>query len=316
MHTINYYETLGVSKDATQDDIKKSYRKLAMQYHPDKNPDGAEKFKEINDAYETLGEESKRKEYDYQLENPQAYQRGFGGQNSYNDSVMQDILNQMFGRKETNYNNPKIVDIEVSSLESYKGTTKKVTYSKNIDCHDCSGTGGEKSTCTACNGQGYFVQRGGNGMFVQMFRVICNTCGGTGLQTVKNCGTCHGSGHQEVTESFDVNIPKNVDNGNMLRVPHKGDIINRTVGDLYLRINIVNQDNFEKQGRDLVYTAYFNLEELQKNDFKVPHPDGELIVKVPKDFNTQIPLRIKGRGFKDNMIGDLYIRLVVKFTKE
>jgi DnaJ-class molecular chaperone len=117
-------------------------------------------------------------------------------------------------------------------------------------------------------------------------------------------------------ETFTINLPQNIEDGQLLKIVNKGDYSNNMVGDVILKVNVIPEENFEKVGHDLVYNSFFNLEELQQNEFIVPHPDGNLNVKFPKEFNTQIPLRIKNKGFKTNPIGDLYIRMNVKFKRE
>jgi DnaJ-class molecular chaperone len=117
-------------------------------------------------------------------------------------------------------------------------------------------------------------------------------------------------------ESFTIKLPENVQDGQMLKIAGKGDYYNNMVGDVIIRVNIVPENNFEKSGNDLIYNSFFNIEQLKLDDFIVPHPDGNLNVKFPKEFNTQIPLRIKNKGFKTNPVGDLYIRMNVKFNRE
>jgi molecular chaperone DnaJ len=314
---MNYYETLGISKDATQEDIKKAYRKLAIQHHPDKGGD-ENKFKEIAVAYETLGDETKRQQYNYKLDNPNANM--FGG-NPFEGPSMDDIFSQMFGdrfgRQQQQRRAPdKVIEVQISVLETYNGTTKNINFSRKTPCDVCSGNGGDKAVCNTCNGNGHIVQRAGTGMFTQIITSACPTCSGSGY-TVKNaCHGCLGTGSKNIIENLNITFPKNVDNGQMLRVPQKGDFHQGMNGDLILRVIIVNDNGFEKSSNDLIYNVFFNLEDLNKNDFEVPHPDGKISVKFPKEFNTQIPLRIKYKGFVNgNNIGDLYIKMNVKFTK-
>jgi molecular chaperone DnaJ len=309
----NYYEILGVSKDASQDEIKKAYRKLAIQYHPDKNPDGAEKFKEIASAYDIIGDENKRKQYDNQQNNPFA-RAGFGG-NPFSDSSINDIFSQMFSQQQGNRQPDKIIDVEIGVIDSYNGVTKNVTYKRKVNCDGCGGAAGDKSMCPTCNGQGYMTQRAGTGMFTQIIRTICGECSGSGFKLTNACYTCKGSGNKEIIDSISISFPKNIENQQMLRVGGRGDIIGNIVNDLFIRVKIVPQNNFERSGYDLIYNAYFNLEDLTKEDLIIPHPDGEVAIKLPKEFNTQTPLRVKQKGFIGRMSGDLYVRMIVKFTR-
>jgi molecular chaperone DnaJ len=304
----NYYEVLGVSKDATQEDIKKSYRKLALEYHPDKNPAGADKFKEIAEAYDVIGDAEKRKVYDNQLNNPFG---NFGG------SSLDDLLRQMHNER-MNYKNrtpDKLIDVQIGVLESYRGVTKEIIYNKKNTCEPCNGSGGDKSTCTQCNGTGYLIHRAGTGLFTQMIRSTCTTCSGNGAIITNPCKSCSAAGYKETVETVKIVFPKNIDTGNILNVKGIGDYLNGNSGNLILRINIVPENNFEKSGNDLIYNVSFNLEQLKESSFNIPHPDGDLLVKFPKEFNTQTPLRLKNKGFNSSGAGDLYVRMDVKFTR-
>jgi len=316
----NYYEILGVSKDASQEDIKKAYRKLALQHHPDKGGDES-LFKEISVAYENVGDENKRREYNHKLDNPMAGMFG-GGRNPFGDGNIDDILNQMFsggfgGRQQQQQRRTpeKLVDVELSVVDSFKGVDKEITYSRKTDCNGCGGSGGQRSGCVTCGGQGFVMQRAGTGMFTQVIRTVCNQCNGNGYVLINKCNTCFGSGGKDIVEKIRVTIPRGVESGQMLRLSQKGDFIQGMMGDLILRINLVNKDGFEKNGNDLIYNAFFTLDDLKNNDFEIPHPDGNVSVKFPKDFNTQIPLRLRAEGFTTHMTGDLYVKMNVKYTR-
>lgn len=313
----NYYEILGVSKDASTEEIKKIYRKLALQYHPDKNPDGAEKFKDIVEAYETLSDANKRNEYNYRLENPH-HQQMFGGGGDIND-----ILNQMFGGNpfQGGFNQrrrspEKLIDVFINVIESFTGVEKEVRFTKKAPCNGCGGKGGERTGCITCGGQGFLMQRSGTGLFTQIHRIICNSCGGKGYTYLNTCNRCNGAETIDIVDQIRVNIPKNIDNGQMLKLPGRGDFFGGNFGDLIIRINLTNIDNFSREGFDLVYHAYFSLDDLKNDSFEVPHPDGKLSVKYPKNFNTEVPLRLKGKGFKSNQIGDLYVKMNVKYDRD
>jgi molecular chaperone DnaJ len=310
----NYYEILGVSKDATEEEIKKVYRKLALQYHPDKNPDGAEMFKQIAEAYETLSDPQKRNEYNFRLENPNHGQNPFGN--------MDEILRNMFGG---GFGNPfeqqrrrspeKLVDIQIDVLDSYKGIQKQFSFTKNVACDGCGGKGGERSGCLHCGGQGVITKRMGTGMFTQIHRVVCNECQGKGYTISNKCHTCNGQSVKNVIDNISINIPHGIDTGQMLKIHGRGDFHDGQIGDLIIRINLTNNSGFYKEGGDLVYKKYFSLEDLKKDSFEVPHPDGNLSVKFPQQFNTEIPLRLRGKGFRLNQNGDLYVKMNVKYER-
>jgi molecular chaperone DnaJ len=317
----NYYEILGVSKDATPEEIKKTYRKLALEHHPDKGGDET-KFKEIAVAYETLGDDSKRKQYDHQLNNPFANKMGggpFGGQS------MDDILNQMFGssfgqhQQQQRRAPEKVIEVEIGVLDSYNGVTKNITYSKLNPCNSCNGQGGDRVSCYTCSGQGFVIQRAGTGMFTQIVKTHCPTCNGNGFRINNPCFNCAGNGCKETIETININFQRNINDGQMLKVPQKGDYVNGMIGDLILRVKLTPQNNFEKSNMDLVYNVFFTLEELNKEGFEIPHPQGKVFVKFPKEFNTQVPLRLRQKGFVNDfagLMGDLFVKMNVKYTRD
>lgn len=304
---MNYYEILGVSKDATMDEIKKQYRKLAVQYHPDKNPEGGDKFKQISEAYNVLSDETKRRDYDNRL----------------NNNFQDEDLHSVFERMRRNFRNfgqqhnihHKVVEIDITPIEAYSGVEKIINYNRLENCGDCSGNGGERITCSVCMGSGVTRKQFGTNMWTQIIEGNCDTCGGMGFQFKNLCNTCHGSGTKAVTDSIKVFIPRNVEGGSGLVIQGKGDFVDGRFGNLVLRVNIKSTDNFEKSGKDLYYTAFLSLEDLNKENLEIPHPDGTLTVKMPNEFNTKIPLRVKDKGYKTSPNGDLYIKLEVKFTK-
>jgi molecular chaperone DnaJ len=315
----NYYEILGVSKDATQEEIKKAYRKLAIQYHPDKNPEEGDKFKDISRAYDTIGDETKRKQYDAQLNNPFASR---GGGNPFNEGSMEDILNQMFGGGQNPFRQQqrkpeKLIEVQLGVLECYTGINKVINFSRKEGCSTCSGKGGEQVICNTCSGVGYFQQRAGTGMFTQVINTVCGGCNGNGYTLKNRCVSCNGQGSKDVMESLSLTFPRNIEDGQMLRINGKGDYVKGMLGDLILKIKLVNQSGFEKNNMDLIYNAYFTLEDLKSDSFEVDHPDGKISVKFPKDFNTGTPLRIKNKGFKLNEYngGDMYVKMNVRYTR-
>ena len=307
----NYYEILGVSKDATQDEIKKAYRKLAIQYHPDKNPEGADKFKEIASAYETIGDESKRRDYDNKLNNPFANQ---GGGISY-----EDFISQMFGQNGNQFNNQKrkvspdkIIKVQISPIESYKGLDKTIHYIKDNKCNVCSGSGGDQQSCHTCGGAGFQIKSFGTGFMTQQIRTSCGTCGGRGYTLTHRCYNCAGNGVKPHTHEINVKLPNGVDSGQYLKLADLGDFRNGEYGDLVIQIEVVPQDGFEKMNNDLIYNLFLNLEEAQKEKFTIPHPDGDLIMNALNTFDTSKPLRLRGKGYPG---GDMFIKLNVRFDR-
>lgn len=310
----NYYEILGVSKDATQDDIKKAYRKLAIQYHPDKNPNGAEKFKEIVEAYDTIGDENKRMQYDGQLNNP--FAGAAAGGVSY-----EDIINQMFGNQRSNpfANNQrrksapdKIIKVQVSPIESYKGVNKVINYTKDNHCHVCSGSGGDQQVCNTCAGAGFQVKSFGTGFMTQQIRTACGSCSGRGYTLIHRCYNCGGNGVKSNIHEITIKLPVGVDSGQYIKLADLGDFKNGEYGDLILQIEVVPQGGFEKINNDLIYNLFLNLEEVQKDKYVIPHPDGTLNVSALNTFDSSKPLKLRGKGY---LGGDMYVKLNVKFDR-
>ena len=299
----NLYNILEVNEQATQDEIKKSYRKLAMEHHPDKG--GSEdKFKKISEAYEILGDENKRKDYDYNRNNPN---RG--------SSIFDEFFSKM-NRPQRNIVPDKIVDVEIGVIESFNSVEKNITYTRNIHCEPCGGQGGEKQICKVCNGQGHITQTMGSGFFKQVFSQICQSCQGRGSTLKSTCNICNGSGNKKNQESVKVKLPHGVSDGQYFKMTGKGDFINGNYGNLILRAIIIPEQNFDKAGNDLIYNAFFNLNELDNDSLEIPHPLGKLSIKLPDEFDTSRPLRVKSKGFQTDNKGDLIINLYVKFNRK
>lgn len=302
----NYYEILEIEENAGQDEIKKQYRKLSKEYHPDVNPSGTDKFKEIAEAYEYLGDPQKRQQYDTQRKNP------MGG------SSFEDIFSQMFGgqnpfqqRRPTAA--PKIIKLKVSPIESYLGSEKTITYIKNNHCQTCNGSGGDQKQCNGCNGVGYKVKQFGTGYMVQQVRTTCDSCGGKGYTLVHRCYGCDGKGIKTTTQEVNIKLPIGIDNGQYMKLEGYGDFINGVYGDLVVQVEVEPKDGFEKIDNDLIYNFYLSLDDLNLETYKIPHPDGDLNTKAPKIFDTSKPLRLRGKGY--NSTGDMYVKLHVKFER-
>ena len=303
----NYYETLEVSETATQEEIKKAYKKKAIQHHPDKGGD-EEMFKKISVAFDTIGDENKRNQYDSQRRNPFANMNG-GGFNPF-----EEMFGNHFHSHQQRVVPDTIVDVHVGTLESYNGNNKTITFSRKHKCDVCNGQGGERTNCNGCNGQGFIVKKMGTGMFIQMVRQACNTCNGNGFTYKNVCNTCHGETTKNVIETISIKLPHGIDNGQFLKLQGKGNFSDGMYGNLVLKVNLQPESNFEKSGNDLVYNSFLNLEDLNKPSLTIPHPKGNISIKLPTDFDTSKPLRVKSKGFFES--GDLFIKLYVKFTRK
>lgn len=304
----NYYNILGVSETASQDEIKKAYRKLAKDNHPDKGGD-EDKFKRISVAYDVLGDPNKRQQYDQQKNNPFAA----GGMS------MEDMINQMFGGRGFNQSSQQMhttnLNVDVTVLESFLGKRKTITYHRKKACDTCNGSGGDKKTCTICSGSGRIVRKMGSGMFVQMIQTPCDSCHGTGQILIRACYSCNGSGESTEIKTLDIQLPHGIDDGQFIRMKGMGDYRNGMFGDLVIRVHIKPENNFEKMGQHLVYNAFLTLDELQNGNCSVPHPHGELNLKLPNEIDTSKALRVKGKGFNLNELGDLIVNQFVKFKR-
>lgn len=313
----DYYKILGVDKNASNKEIKKAYRELSKKYHPDVNPQGEIKFKEITEAYETLGDDEKRKQYD----NPNP----FGNFSNMGSDDLRDMFNKFMNgdrRQHKPKTADKIIKVGITPVESYSGVEKQITYRFNSSCNTCNGTRGETKRCSICGGRGFVERMMGSGFFRQVLRNNCHVCNGTGNEIINACHDCGGAGIKQKIDNLSVNIPKNIDNGNFLKIVGRGDFdANTGQGDLILQIEIVNSDGFEKISDDLVYTKVITpIEMLLNNKIILPHPDGDMSISIPENNESEKPLRIKGKGYKtEYKTGDFYIKLNVvnkKPTKE
>ena len=301
----DYYKILEIEENATDDQIKKSYRTLSKKYHPDVNPDGAEKFKDIAEAYDILSNKDKRNAYLNSKNNPFA------------DSPFADMFNQMFnqqGRPQQRRKAApdKIIKVQVSPYESYIGIEKTIQYLKENHCDGCNGRGGDQQSCATCGGVGFQVKSFGTGFMAQQMRVACASCGGRGYTLVHRCFKCDGRGVKPATHEVKVKLPVGVDNGQFLKLENLGDFRNGEYGDLVVQVELVSKDGYEKLNDDLIYNLYLNLEELQQDKYVIPHPNGELSINAPKVFDTSRPLRLRNKGYNN---GDMYVKLNVKFER-
>lgn len=305
----NYYEILGVNENATQEEIKKAYRKKAVEHHPDKG--GSEEvFKKIASAYDVLGDENKRKDYDNQKNNP-FNNGGFNGFNPFDE-----FFGNGFFKQRKRSTPEKVLDVSVGVIESYNGVDKNVTYMRNHGCGTCNGSGGDRTDCVTCGAQGFISIRQGTGIFVQISRQICNSCGGRGFTIKNKCFSCDGRGVFTNTETISIKLPHGVDEGQVFKLRSKGDFSNGQYGDLMIRIKLTPENNFEKHGNDLIYNLFYNYKDLLKSTIEIPHPSGSLSINLPNEIDTSKPLRIKSKGFNVNGQGDLFIKQFVKFKKD
>lgn len=336
------YEVLGVDKSADKNSIKKAYRKLAKEYHPDRNkaPDAADKFKEATEAYETLMDDSKRSAYDqYGFAGTQGFGgTGFEGFNAgdfysnFQGGGFEDIFSSFFGgggvssRRRNNKGADLSLKLEISFLEAVWGVEKKVAFSRKIECDECLGSGGEKGskakTCPTCHGQGRVtkIQK----TFIGSIQTVveCSDCNGTGSVIEHKCSKCGGNGIVNHKEEMNIKIPKGTPDGLTLKFSGKGNAgeKNGGYGDLYLEVEVASDGRFERSGADIYmdYTIPVTTAVLG-GEVDVPTVQGDIKVKIPAGTQPERVLKLKGYGapqFKSEEKGDQYIRIKVQIPEK
>ena len=336
----DYYDVLGVSKSASADDIKKAYRKLAMQYHPDKNPGdnaAAEKFKEASEAYEVLSDAAKRQRYDQYGHEGMKSAFGQGGFDFGRDFThmqdidLQDILGSVFGggfgfgnRRQRSHDangplrgNDLRFDVEIDFEEAAFGSERQVDLTVNDACEACKGSGAaegsSRETCKQCRGQGFVVAGSG---FFQM-RQTCPVCSGEGAIVKNPCRKCHGSGRVRVPRHIALKIPKGVETGSRLRLGGKGEsgLRGGPHGDLYVVLHVREHDIFERHGDDLACVVHVSpAQAALGGDIEVPTPEGYARIKIPPGTATGKIFRLRDRGMPSlhGGCGDLHVRVDIE----
>jgi molecular chaperone DnaJ len=307
---MTHYEVLGVAENATKDEIKKSYRKLAKEFHPDRNPGDEEaesKFKKVAEAYEILSDDKKRKMYDHK--------RQFGS-SPFQGGSFYDFASK-FGRRQQKGTNVE-VRADITLEEVHAGGTKKVSFKRMVTCDTCDGVGGEDAvTCNHCNGSGYSTKTIKSPMGNIVHETICPKCNGKGKTFKTPCKKCKGGYVLEPT-SVDINFPPGVPNG--AAVIQRGwgnEIVDGLPGDLIIVINELPHDKFTRQGDNLHYTAEIEYEDLiLGTSIVVPTIDGEVKIKILPYTNHERLLRVKDKGFKSKHgVGSLIVTLKIPINK-
>jgi len=317
----NYYDILGLSKDANAEQIKKAYRNLSKKYHPDVNPAGENQFKEIAEAYDVLSDPKKKQTYDMGGDPNGRSPFGGGGDMGFEDFLRNMGFNgnpfqnggQSFRKKPSAPD--KIITVDVTPRESYTAPKKQITYRRDIECGGCKGSGGDKQTCDTCNGSGMVTQVMGSGFFQQVVQSACPTCKGRGSFIIRACNSCNATGTVGEMKTITIDIHHGVDDGEFYRLESAGDYHNGHYGNLLLKIRMVPEPLWEKMGDDLIFHNIVDYHGMTAESFEIPHPDGKIMIKYPDQFDTISPLRIKGKGYKKSRVGDLYVKNFVKFKR-
>ncbi len=337
----DYYEVLGLARTATADEIKKTYRKLAMQFHPDRNAgntEAAERFKEVSEAYEVLSDENKRHQYDQYGHDGMKSTFGPGGFDFSRDfthmSDLQDILGSLFGdgggafgdvfgggggrrrsRTGAQRGDDLRFDLEIDLEEAIFGSEREVDLPVSDACEPCGGTGvapgSRRETCRQCGGRGAVVSGGG---FFQI-RQACPICNGEGTMVRNPCSSCGGSGRVKVRRRLTLRIPHGVETGSRLRLTGKGEggLRGGPTGDLYVVLHVRDHELFERRGDDLFCTVHVppHLSALG-GEAPVPTPDGLASIRLPPGTPNGKVFRLRDKGVPNvegHGTGDLHVRV-------
>lgn len=344
----DYYQILDVSKNASEDEIKKAYRKLAHQHHPDKQGGDEKKFKEINEAYQVLSDKTKRSRYDQfgaTFEGAGASgssgQSGFGGFD-FNDifrgaggfqgfssqggSGWEDIFSDIFGGSRAGRRVERgediAIDLQIDFIEAVKGVKKQINLYKRNVCEECGGTGVDKGSsfksCHTCHGSGTIskTQRTFLGNFTQS--AVCEVCYGSGQIPEKKCAACGGDGRTRTNKNIEINIPAGIRDKQTIKLEKQGEAPPRRGihGDLYITVYVKPHPYFIRKDDDIYYEVELNFTQLILGDkIKVPTLDGEVKLKIPVSTVPGKLFRLKGLGaphLDRRGTGDMYVRVKLK----
>ena len=354
----DYYEVLGVNKDATDEELKKAYRKLAKKYHPDANPDNKEeaeaKFKEVNEAYETLSDPQKRKMYDqFGPDGPQGFGGGaggpFGGQGgyySYNGSGFDgfgdfgdlgDIFSSFFGggfggrSSSKRQNGPRKgadlnLHMEITFEQAYLGVEKEVTVTRNETCDTCHGTGAKPGTtvtkCGVCHGTGQVTQVQNTILGQMQTTRTCSACHGTGEVIKEPCETCRGKGTVRKQPKIKVKIPAGISDGQTVVLRGEGEPGEKggPKGDLYITINIKKHSIFSRNGNNVMCEIPITITQATLGaELEIPMVDGtKEVYRIPEGTQTGTRFTIRNKGFKSvnsSTVGDFVFTVTVQTPK-
>jgi molecular chaperone DnaJ len=341
----DYYEVLGVDKGADAQTLKKAYRKLAMQYHPDRNPDNPEaeaKFKEINEAYEVLSDDTKRANYDqFGHDGPQGFggAGGFGGFGGFGGGGVEDIFDMfgdMFGGGFGGSSRPRRrgpergadirQDITITFEEAAFGVKKSIKINRTEECSECNGSGAKsgtsKKTCPTCNGAGEVrtAQRTPFGNI--MSTRVCSTCQGDGEVLESPCPKCNGQGKTRKVKTIEIDIPAGIDNDQMIKLSNQGDVGSKggPRGDLYVAVRVMPHTLFTRDGFDIYFEMPITFAQAALGDeVEIPTLHGNVIYNIPEGTQTGTVFRLREKGIqkmRSNSKGDQYVKVIVDTPKK
>lgn len=338
----DYYNILGVDKDANKEEIKKAYRKMAVKYHPDKQGGDEEKFKEVSEAYQILSDDSKRSQYDRfgttDNSNFNGYGGGFGNFNDIFDMFTNfgnfgGDFGSNFG---FNYNtsqshrnikkgNNLRINIDITLKEVRDGKNTKIKYTRKEKCNSCKGHGGDLSKCSNCNGTGKIKRVINNGIFgKQIIQKTCNHCNGTGQIVHNICNTCKGDGYIDKNITIPVDLPKGMFDGDLYKIigkghyPHRGGE-NGIYGDMVVQINVINNTKLERNGDNLIYHLKLSFTKLLLGtEENIPTLDNEVKIKVKSNSKPNEILRLRNKGLsnQNGRLGDIMVILDLEIPSD
>jgi molecular chaperone DnaJ len=345
----DYYQILGVPKGASEEEIKKAYRKLALKYHPDRAPESKkkeyeEKFKEISQAYGVLSDKEKKAQYDqfgqtfegapfgqgFSQQDFHSFYDVFGGRDIFEDLGFGRIFEEMFGfrprtkaRRTTHYGQDIGIDIEITLEDAFQGTKKEIELQKLVVCSECRGKGGKSlKKCPTCQGSGY-EQISRQSILGFLFQQRpCSRCQGRGEIPEKICSKCRGQGRVKEIKKIKLTIPSGIDDGQTLKLSGQGEAApyGGETGDLFVNIHIRPHKYFQRQGDNLFYNLNINFTQAALGDkIEIPTLESQVKLKIPAGTQPGEMIRLKGKGMPrlyGRGKGDLIVKVQVKVPKK
>ena len=326
----NYYDILGVKKDATQDEIKSAYRKLVKQYHPDLHPGDATcaaKFKEVNEANEVLSDPQKRRQYDYEQEHPNMGGFNFGGDGGFGGfgDIFGDIFSQFTGGgasySEQNKKGQDVtLEVELSFLDAAKGCKRDITYTRKEPCEKCKSTGAKNgtqySTCQNCKGSGQVQYVSGGGIFRSISVKACPECGGTGKKIIEKCDACQGKGYNKKSTTVTLEIPAGADTNSYMKKRAYGDAstVGGDAGDLIVVFKVLPHKIFKRKNYDLYIELPISYKlAVMGGKVTIPTLDDTLEFTIPEGTQSGKTFIVRGKGIKTKrVVGDMYVTVVIE----
>jgi molecular chaperone DnaJ len=332
----DYYEVLGVGKSASEDEIKKAYRKLAKKYHPDVSTEtnAEEKFKEVQEAYEVLSDSTKKAQYDQFGHAAFDQNSGFGGAGGFGgfnqgDFDFGDIFSAFFGggqRTSRSSNRPrKGSDIQrrmtITFEESIFGKKEKIKIPVYDECHVCHGLGAKSKSdikaCSRCHGTGTVVEEAQTLFGRTQTRRTCPTCNGTGKEIINKCPNCNGEGVERITKEVEIRVPEGIETGQQIRLEGFGNKGSNggPNGDLYIVFEVKNSDTYVRQGDDILINIPISFSQAALGaEIEVPTVYGNVLLKIPAGTQSESKFRLKGKGapnIRSKIKGDEHVIVTV-----